>query len=130
MRSIGRATGVLRTNWIGNDRPNIRMRLQDQRDSFHGGRVRALAALSQTLFNQCFRIGQQANSLARRTFATKIIRQIFAIGRLRKHPRQRKFPHAARSGEEQRVWYALTAQRPAQSLHDARISQKFRKAHI
>jgi hypothetical protein len=74
-------------------------------------------------------IGKQDDALARWAFAAEIIRQFFAIGRLCKHPRQRKFPHSTRPGEQQGVRHTLAAQRPAQSLHDPRISQKFCEAH-
>jgi hypothetical protein len=103
--------------------------LQDERDAFDGGSVRAFPALRQALFHEFLRVRQQANALARRALAAKIIRKFFAIGRFREHAREREFADTPRACEKERVRDSFAAERAAQRSDDTFIAEKFGETH-
>src|SRR4029077_10694914 len=115
---------------IRNERPNIGVRLQNQRYALDGSGVSAFAALCETLLDQLLRLGQQGNSLTGGALAAEIILEPLAVGGLREHPRQRELADAARSGDPPRVRNALGAQRPAQRGHNSFVAEKVREAHL
>jgi len=116
-------------NRVGNDGPYVGMRLDQERHAFDGPCVRALAALRQTLLDQRANIREKCDSAARVTLSAKVIAQPLAIGRLREHSREREFAHAARTREEHGVWHVLGGEHTAERGEDARVAEKFSKAH-
>jgi hypothetical protein len=105
------------------------MRLKDQRNAFDGGGVGALAALDQTLFEEFLRVGKPGDAQAGSAFAAEIVREAFAVGRLREHARESEFADATRAGKEQRVRNASAAEGAAEGRDKALVAEKFLKTH-
>ena len=57
--------GTLQANGVGDEGPDVGVRLQDQGDAFDGGGVGAFAALGEALFDELLRIGEQARCACR-----------------------------------------------------------------
>src|SRR6267378_8032636 len=93
--------GALQADGIGRKRPNVRVRLQDQRYALDGGGVRAFAAFHEALLDQFLRIRELGDAQAGRTLVTEIIRHAFAVGGLGEHAREGKFADTAIPGKEQ-----------------------------
>jgi hypothetical protein len=106
------------------------MRLEDERDSFHGGGVGAFASFRETLFDEFFRVGEQRDALASFAFAAKVVFHPLAIRGLRKHSRQRELAEAARAAKEQRVRNAVATQSAAQGSDDSFVAEECGKAHV
>jgi len=121
--------GTLQTDRIRDERPHVRVGLQDQRNALDGGGVGTFAALNETLFEEFLRISELGNAPAGGAFAAKVIGHAFAICRLREHAREREFANAARAGKEQSVGHALGSKSTAESRDDAFVAEEFGKAH-
>ena len=121
--------GSLEADGIGNESPDVGMRLENQRNALDSGRVGAFAALDKTLLEESLRIGKQSDAPAGVAFAAEIIGEAFTVGGLRKHTREGKLTDAARSAEEQRVRNAAAAKRAAKSCDDTFVAEEFGEAH-
>jgi hypothetical protein len=55
----GADDGVFQANWVGDKRPHVGMRLQDQWYALDSRGVGAFAALNETLLEQLLVIGEQ-----------------------------------------------------------------------
>src|SRR5262249_38278426 len=121
--------GCFEANRIGNERPDVGMRLQDERNAFDRGSVSAFAALGEALLDEGLRVIQQFDALTGGALAAEVVGEAFAIRRLPKHSRGREFPRRLGSGEEQGLLDAVGTQRAAQCGDDARITEEFREAH-
>jgi hypothetical protein len=93
--------------------PDVRMRLQDQRDTFHGSSVGTFTALGEALLQQGLRIREQTDALAGGAFTAKVVGEALAIRGLGKHARQGKLADSSRTGKEQGVRNASRAQSAA-----------------
>ena len=125
----GSRYGTFQADRIGNQRPDVRMRLEDQGDAFDGGGVGAFTAFGEALLDDGFGVGEQRDAFAGFALAAEVVFQAFAIGGLREHACQRVLAEAARAAEEQRVRNALAAQGAAQGRDDSFIAEKFGEAH-
>src|SRR5882757_5373780 len=105
------------------------MRLQDQRNTFHGSSVCAFTALGEALLQQSLGIREQTDALARGAFTAKVVRKALAIRGLSKHARQGELADSSRTGKEQGVRNASRAQGAAEGRYYAFIAEKFCKAH-
>jgi len=105
------------------------MGLEDKRDAFDGGRVGALAAFGEALFDEFFWRGEQGDAFASRAFAAEVVFQALAISGLREHARQREFAEATWPAEEQGVGNTIAAQGAAEGGDDAFIAKEFGEAH-
>src|SRR5882757_80853 len=105
------------------------MRLQDQRNTFHGSSVCAFAALGEALLQQSLGIREQSDALARGAFTAKIVGEALAIRGLGKHACQGELANSTRTGKEQGVRNAFRAQSAAEGRYYPFITEKFRKAH-
>src|ERR1700740_882201 len=63
----------LQADGIGHERPDVRVRLQNQRNTFDHGRVGTLAALDETLLEQRLRIGKLGDTPTRGAFAAEVV---------------------------------------------------------
>jgi hypothetical protein len=72
---------------------------------------------------------QPGDGSAGSALTAEIIAQLFAIGRLREHSRQRKFPHAARPGEQHGVRDPSSCEHAAKRGYDSRITKEFGEWH-
>ena len=88
---------------IRDERPDVGVRLQDERHTFDCGGVCAFAALGQALLDKFLWFGQQADALAGSAFAAEVVGETLAVGGLRKHARQRVLADSTRASEEQCV---------------------------
>ena len=114
---------------IGNDQPDIGMRLDDERRAFDGGGIGAFTALGKAGLDERCRVGERSHPPARIAFATKIILEALAVGGLREHARERVFSDAARPGEKQRAGNAPATEHAAKRAHDALVAEKCVEAH-
>jgi len=105
------------------------MRLQDQRDAFHGSSVGAFTALGEALLQQGLGIRKQTDALARGAFTAKVVGEALAIRGLSKHARQSELADSARTGKKEGVGNASGAQSAAEGRYYAFITEKFYKAH-
>jgi len=114
--------GVFQADGIGNEHPDVRVGLENQRNALDGGGIGVFAPLDKTLFDELLRVSEQGNPLTGGALAAKVVLQAFAIRSLREHARQREFADAARTSEQQGVRNAGCAERSAQGGHDAFIA--------
>src|SRR6266850_2545662 len=101
--------------------PDVWMRLQDQRDTFHGSSVGAFAALGEALLQQSLGIRKQADALARGALTAKVVGKALAIRGLGKHSCQGELADSSRTSKEQGVRNASGAQSAAQGRYYAFI---------
>ena len=102
--------GSAQPHRIGNDQPNVGMRLKNQRRALDRRGVGAFAALGEPRFDQRRGIGEPRDPQAGGALAAEIVREALAICGLREHSRQRVFPDAARPREKQRAGHAFAAE--------------------
>jgi hypothetical protein len=119
----------LEAHWIGDQRPDVRMRLQNQGSAFDHGRIGAFAAFGEALLDQALPFGEQRDALAGVTFAAGIVGEAFAIRCLREEPRQGVLANALRAGKKQCVRHTTGAQCATKRGNDLRIAAKFSEAH-
>jgi hypothetical protein len=79
------------------------------------------------LFDERPRVREQADAAAGSTLATEIIAKPLAVGGLREHSREGKFPDASRPGEQHGVRDAFAREHAAKGGYDARVADEFRK---
>jgi hypothetical protein len=114
---------------IGNQRPHVGMRLQDERDAFDGGGVSTFAAFRETLLDEALWFGEERGTLARVTFSTCVIDKAFTAGGLREDAGEGEFANAVLTGKEKRMGYAIGTQSSAQRGNDLRVAAKFGPGH-
>ena len=126
----GTHDGRLQANGIGDESPNVRMGLENERDAFDGGGVGAFAALGEALFEEGPRIGEKSDAEAGGAFAAEVVGEAFAIGGLGEHASESEFAKAARAAEKEGVGNAIGAESAAKSGDDAFIAEEFGEAHV
>lgn len=125
----GTHDGRLQANGIGDEGPNVGMRLENERNALDGGGVGAFAALGEALLEERPRIGEKSDAAAGGAFAAEIVGETFAIGGLGEHASESEFAEAARAAEKEGVGNAIGAKRAAKSGDDTFITEEFREAH-
>ena len=116
-------------NGIGDDGPDVGIRLQNQRSALDGGGVGAFAAFGEALLDQRGGVGEAGDLLAGITFAAEIVFQALAIRGLREHARESEFADAARAGEKQGAGHAIACEHAVQCGDDAFVAEKLIEAH-
>ncbi len=106
----GAGDGSFEAHGIGNERPDVGMRLQDQWSALDGGGVGAFAALGDALLDELLRIGEERDALTGVALTAEIVGEALAVGSLREHARERVFADSARAGKEQGVRDAAAAE--------------------
>src|SRR4029077_14173015 len=91
----------LQTHGIGDQSPDVGMRLQDQWSALDGGGVGAFAAFGDTLLDEFFGVGKERDAQAGGAFAAEVVGEALTVGGLREHAGERVFANSARAGEEQ-----------------------------
>ena len=125
----GAGYGRFEANGVGDDGPDVGMRLENERDAFDGGGVGAFAAFGEALLDERLGIGEKRDAFAGFAFAAEIVLQAFAVGGLGEHARECVLAKAARAAEKQGVGDAFAAKRAAEGGDDAFIAEKFGEAH-
>lgn len=125
----GTGDGTFQTDGVGNERPDVGMGLQDERDAFDGGGVCAFAAFGEALLDEFFWIGEKSDALAGFALAARIVGQALAVGGLGKQARESELADAARAAEKKGMRNALAAQSAAERGDDAFIAEEFGEAH-
>jgi hypothetical protein len=92
--------GSLQPNRIGNEGPDVGMRLQNQRNALDGSCVGAFAALGQALLDEFLGVSQEADALAGFTLTAEVIGEALAVSGLGEHASESVLPDPSGAGEE------------------------------
>jgi hypothetical protein len=118
---------IFRADRIRYDCPDVRVRLEQKRDALDRGGIRTFAAIGQALFDESTRVREQSDAAAGSALAAEIIAKPLAVGGLREHSREGKFPDASRTAEQHGVRDALAREHAAERSYHTRVADEFRK---